>query len=230
MLPDRNPQRGALEFRFPTHWRGLRSPATGEDIQQTAFPERERSGSDALPAREPAHELRRSDRLNFPAKFSDRQAVDARKESSLAPFDVSGARFGKLAAQDRARTFDPQERIVDFRFRQVPADCARSRHALARNAAASPLRIAEHCFFYCMIAAARPARWRNRKRFRGKSWPASFVRSAATQYVRPRCALFRRGLERQARQNVFASRESSSATARLKRNEVARTHSPAPSF
>src|SRR5215469_1119218 len=59
-----------------------------------------RAWCDMLPAQEPAHELRRVDRLYLLAKGGNRKTVNASKQAAIAPFGLVCHRVGKLAAQD----------------------------------------------------------------------------------------------------------------------------------
>ena len=75
-------------FAFPGIGGRFVALQLAQDFQHSAFSEGQRSGSNVLPARQPAHELRRRHRFDLLAEFSDREAVNSGKQSSLAPLDV----------------------------------------------------------------------------------------------------------------------------------------------
>ena len=93
----------------PCNWRRIsRVPRSPRSL---------RAGRDMLPAQQPAHELRRRDRLNLAAQFADRETMNAREQAAFAPFDL-GVRFARgvceLAAQNRAAGFEAKQRLVYF--------------------------------------------------------------------------------------------------------------------
>ena len=83
-------------------------------FEHSAFAEGLRSDRDVLPAQEPAHELRRRDRLNFVAQPADSQLVNASQQPALAPLRFSRRRVGERSAQDRARSLHAQEGFVSI--------------------------------------------------------------------------------------------------------------------
>src|SRR5580658_7934965 len=78
----------------------LESLELAQNFQHAALAEGLRSGREVLPAKQPAHELRGADRLNLVAQFSNRELVNARQETTIAPLGLPGDRACKLPAQD----------------------------------------------------------------------------------------------------------------------------------
>ena len=78
------------------------------DFQQSALAGGLRLRRHMLPAQQPAHVLRRRDRLDLFAQGGDREVMNARQQPPLAPFAVvrivARGVAGEVAAQDRSRS------------------------------------------------------------------------------------------------------------------------------
>src|SRR6267154_4537704 len=72
-----------------------------------------------LPTQQPIHELCGRDRLNLLPQCSDRQPMNTRQQSTVAPFGLAAARICKLPSQDGATGFQTQECLVDISRRKI---------------------------------------------------------------------------------------------------------------
>ena len=82
------------------------------------FAEKLRARSGMLPAQQPVHELGWCYRLDFFAKLSESQAMNAREQAAFGPFGLIGSRISKFSAQDYAAGLQSQKCFIDFRFLQ----------------------------------------------------------------------------------------------------------------
>jgi hypothetical protein len=96
-----------------------------EDGERAALAERLRARREMLPREEPPHERGRGDRLDLAAQPAQRELVNSRKQTPLAPLERSG-RQSELAAEDDARRLETQERFVDGRDVETDARAPRS--------------------------------------------------------------------------------------------------------
>src|SRR6266849_4976779 len=69
-----------------------------------------------LPTRQPAHELRRSYRLDLLAKLAESEAMNARQEAAFAPFGFVVNGISELSSQDDSTGFQMEQRSVNVRF------------------------------------------------------------------------------------------------------------------
>ncbi len=92
-----------------------------QHIQRGAFARHLRCWRDMLPAQQPAHELRRRDRLNLLAQRGDGQPVNPRQQAPLAPFVLvwrgrprPRGSVGEVSPQNGAGGFHPQQSFLDL--------------------------------------------------------------------------------------------------------------------
>ena len=78
--------------RLPGVRRNFETLQLTHGLQQSAFAAQLRLRSDVLPAQQPAHVLRRRDRLDLLAQGGDCEVVNARQQSPVAPLGGSLAR------------------------------------------------------------------------------------------------------------------------------------------
>jgi len=76
------------------------------------------------------------DGLNLASESAQREAVDARQETSFAPFGFGTSRIGKLAAKDGATRFDLKQGGVDVGLRKTE-ECGVEETLAGRNVRAS---------------------------------------------------------------------------------------------
>ena len=95
-----------------------------QHFQQSALAGELRLRRHVLPAQQPAHELRRRDRLNLLAQRRDREVMNARQQPPLAPLDSSQLGRGRVLAvrgvspvkfprRIGARGFQAQQGLLD---------------------------------------------------------------------------------------------------------------------
>src|SRR5436309_2960429 len=89
-------------FPLPSVRRGFEPLELAEGFEHTAFTAQLGSRREVLPAQEPAHKLGGRDRLDFLAQHPQRQPVDAREQTAIAPLRTAPR---ELAAQDRPYGF-----------------------------------------------------------------------------------------------------------------------------
>ncbi len=76
------------DLPLPGIGRNLKSLQLAQHIERGPFTLDLRFRRDMLPAQKPAHELRRRDRFNLLAQGGDRQPMNARQQTPLAPFEL----------------------------------------------------------------------------------------------------------------------------------------------
>ncbi len=99
---------------FPGVGRSLIALELAQSFERATLAEKLCGRSDMLPAKQPARELRRADRLNFVAQFAEGEAVNSREEAPIAPFGLRGGWVGEFSAKHGAAGFEPQERLINF--------------------------------------------------------------------------------------------------------------------
>ena len=233
--PDRSRARAAPAFAAPRRWPESRIPAAAAHFQQSALAAELRSRSHVLPAQQPAHELRRRDRLHLLAQPADRQAMNARQQPPVAPLrgrsvslsDAAGRcslveaasvhwkfprRIAPVASRrsnDASISVAPNPERVQLRGRHRPDVAASSRAAATRS------RAQARCSRFA-IAGGSGSNSRLREQRHGTPAP----RSDATQYSSPV------GYCRGATSSARASRDSRS----LARTPLARSAALSSAF
>ena len=76
----------AKNLAFPRVCGSFKALHLTNRLERTAFPKELRTRCNVLPGKQPVHELCRSNGLNLLPKPPKREAVDARKQATLAPF------------------------------------------------------------------------------------------------------------------------------------------------
>ena len=99
---------------FPGVCRRLETLQLLKGFERSAISEELRAGSDVLPTQQPAHELRGGYGLNLPAQRPNRQAMNARQQSPVAPFDFVTRNLREFSAQDRTARFQTQQGLLDI--------------------------------------------------------------------------------------------------------------------
>src|ERR1700680_1715423 len=98
---------------FPGVCRRLETLQLPERFECSAISEQLSSRRNVLPTEEPAHELRGGDRLNLFSQRADGQAVNARQQSPVTPFDFVARSLRELPSQYRTTRFQTQQGLVD---------------------------------------------------------------------------------------------------------------------
>ena len=88
-----------------------------DDLQRAIHAVQLRAGREVLPAIQESVELGGGDGLDLAAQAADGEAVDARQQAAVAPFELGRARRER-AAQDLAFGFELRQRLVDQVARQ----------------------------------------------------------------------------------------------------------------
>src|SRR5258708_1232223 len=77
---------------FPCAGGDFESLELAQNLQRAAFITKLRAGSDVLPAQEPAHESSCRDRFNLLAQSAQREPVNPRQQTALAPLHTGACR------------------------------------------------------------------------------------------------------------------------------------------
>ena len=87
------------DLSFPGIGRNLEALQLTHNLKQTAFATELGAGRDMLPPRQPAHELRGSGGLDLLPQYDQREAMNARQQTAIAPLGHAIVPR-ELAAQD----------------------------------------------------------------------------------------------------------------------------------
>ena len=200
---DRNPQSAAPAPAAPTHSPESQTPATAAELPASPLARNLRPRSHMLPAQQPAHELRRRDRLNLLPQHPHRQPMNPRQQPPLAPLRLVRVWDSRSGCPCRARALPPacRQRHVKFPRRTVPLASIRSK-AFSISEAASPKRLPKlrsrrrphmrhpprHQRQQSIVAGNVPSLHLSQlllERASGNNAEKLRARSAATQYRRP---------------------------------------------
>src|ERR1019366_7097252 len=108
---------------FPSVRRNFETLQLTHGLQQSAFAAQLRLRRNVLPAQQPAHILRRGDWLDLLAQGGDREVVNARQQSPVAPLGggwlVAFCPSSEVSAQHRTRRLHAEKRLFDLGCRQA---------------------------------------------------------------------------------------------------------------
>ena len=178
---DRNSRCVAQGFAAPRHSRAPRS--LGAAASTSSVPRSPRScvlGRDVLPAQQPAHELRRGHRLNLLAQSAERQPMNAREQTAVAPFDFARA----MSPVKRPRRMEPlasrRKSVFSMSFGAIPRKSPRAAAVIGPRCAIQPVMQAMQRIFARRRRASTSGRGES-KCAAGKSAANVAAFSAATQ-------------------------------------------------
>ena len=98
---------------FPGIRRRFKTLKLLEHFKRSALSKQLRAWRHMLPTQQPTHELRGGYGLNLFAQRPDRQSMNARQQSPVAPFDFVTRGVRELPAQHRTARFQTQQSLLD---------------------------------------------------------------------------------------------------------------------